>query len=129
MDWLVQAALILGMFVLRLVVPLAITLAIGYWLRRLDAKWQAEAQVRRDATVESEIRLLRVIKEPCWVTKACPEAIYPHCPAYHDPDIPCWLARFRAGGSIPAACYRCPLFSQKQTSNHLFQGHRPNQPG
>jgi hypothetical protein len=34
---------VLGLFLLRLGVPLAITLIIGYWLRRLDDRWQAEA--------------------------------------------------------------------------------------
>jgi len=34
---------VVGIFLLRLGVPLAITLAVGYWLRRLDAKWEAEA--------------------------------------------------------------------------------------
>jgi hypothetical protein len=32
------------MFVLRLGVPLLITVALAYGLKRLDAKWQAEAE-------------------------------------------------------------------------------------
>jgi hypothetical protein len=136
MDWLLQAAIILGMFVLRLGVPLVITLAIGYWLRRLDAKWQAEAQAQRDAilarqeaTIEPEVELLKVIKGSCWAIKGCLETVYPHCPAYHHPEIPCWLARFRTEGIIPTKCYCCPLFSQKQANNYLFQGSKPKQPG
>ncbi len=38
MDQLSVIVVIMGMFVLRLGVPLAITLAVGYLLRRLDAK-------------------------------------------------------------------------------------------
>ena len=43
MDWW-QAAIIFGMFVVRLAIPLVITVLVGYWLHRLDARWQAEAQ-------------------------------------------------------------------------------------
>lgn len=46
MDQLLEVAVITGMFVLRLGVPLAITLAVGYLLRRLDAKWRAEAETQ-----------------------------------------------------------------------------------
>ena len=46
MDWWWQGAIILGMFLLRLAVPLAITLLVGYLLHRLDARWQAEAQAQ-----------------------------------------------------------------------------------
>jgi uncharacterized membrane protein YraQ (UPF0718 family) len=48
MDSLLQTAIIVGMFVLRLGIPLAITLLVGYWLRRLDNKWQAEARARQE---------------------------------------------------------------------------------
>ena len=48
MDALLQTAIIVGMFTLRLGIPLAITLLVGYWLRRLDNKWQAEAKARQE---------------------------------------------------------------------------------
>jgi hypothetical protein len=124
-DWLLQAIAIFGMFVLRLGVPLAITLAVGYWLRRLDAKWQAEAQARwkanqaqREAKIEPQTELVKVIQGPCWVLKGCPETVYPQCPAYHHSDIPCWLAWFQAERAIPARCYRCTLFSPRQAEKY-----------
>ena len=48
MDGLLQTAIIVGMFFLRLGVPLLITLLVAYWLRRLDDKWQAEARARQE---------------------------------------------------------------------------------
>ena len=42
------------MFVLRLGVPLLITVAIAYGLRRLDAKWQAEAEQEFQAETTAE---------------------------------------------------------------------------
>ncbi len=124
-DWLLQAAIILGMFILRLGVPLAITLAVGYWLRRLDAKWQTEAQVRWEASqaqdkVEAEPEMIKVIEQPCWVLKECPEPVRFQCPAYQHPDIPCWLARRQAEGRLPVECSHCELFSPRQIA------HSPN---
>ncbi len=43
----IEAAAILCLFVLRLGVPLAITMLVGHFLCRLDMKWQAEAAERR----------------------------------------------------------------------------------
>ena len=57
MDALLQTAIIVGMFTLRLGIPLAITLLVGYWLRRLDNKWQAEAKARQETeTIRVEER-------------------------------------------------------------------------
>lgn len=42
MESLPNILWLIAMFVLRLLIPLLITLAIGYFLKRLDAKWQAE---------------------------------------------------------------------------------------
>jgi hypothetical protein len=47
MDGLLQIAVIVGMFILRLGVPLLITLLVAYWLRRLDGKWEAQARARQ----------------------------------------------------------------------------------
>ena len=119
MDWWLQVAAVIGMFILRLGVPLAITLAVGYWLRRLDAKWQAEALARKaEATLieeekqaEPNIEMFRIIDQPCWVLKDCAEDNYLRCPAYKHADLPCWLARLRTEGRLPQPCYQCELFT------------------
>ena len=57
MEWWEQTAIIAGMFILRLGVPLAITLLVGYGLNRLDAKWQAEAEARRQKVdIQPQVR-------------------------------------------------------------------------
>ena len=48
MDGLLHVVVIVGMFILRLGVPLLITLLVAYWLRRLDGKWEAEARARQE---------------------------------------------------------------------------------
>ncbi|RLT41109.1 MAG: hypothetical protein DWI57_07430 [Chloroflexi bacterium] len=47
MDGFYATAVILGLFLLRLGVPLLITAAVCYGLRRLDTRWQAEAEAER----------------------------------------------------------------------------------
>jgi hypothetical protein len=42
MEWTLGVWVVVGMIVLRLMVPLAITFALGYALRRLDAHWHPE---------------------------------------------------------------------------------------
>ena len=104
MDGWLQVAGVIGMFILRLGVPLAITLAVGYWLRRLDAKWQAEALARKaeaalieeEKRAEPNIEMFKIIEQPCWVLKNCPEDAVASCPAHRHSELPCWLARLRA---------------------------------
>ena len=127
MDLLESTLIIGGMFVLRLGVPVAITLLIGYGLRRLDAKWQAEAQARLEAEqavrqkqVEPELEFYQVIDPPCWVQKNCPEILQAKCPATQNYNIPCWMAWFRAEGTIPDRCYGCKLFSHRQAEKYIL---------
>ncbi len=123
MDIWMQVAAVIGMFILRLGVPLAITLGVGYWLRQLDARWQAEALARKaDAALarqeggtESVIEMFAMIEQPCcWQQKGCPDDTYVQCPAYQHAGQPCWLARLRAEGRLPQPCYRCKLFTAGQ---------------
>jgi hypothetical protein len=122
MDVWVQVAAVIGMFVLRLGVPLGITALVGYWLHRLDAKWQAEALARRadnllaqqNGAAEPEIEMFTVIDEPCWTHRGCSESAYLGCPAYRQAELPCWLARLRAEGRLPSPCHQCELFTAGQ---------------
>lgn len=124
MDWLLDAAIIAGMFILRLGVPLAITLAVGYFLRRLDAKWEAEAWAQWEASqlqemAVAESKLPKAAKQACWAQKGCTETIRANCAAPKQPDIPCWMARRRSEGRLPSECYNCENFSLKQVAQSL----------
>lgn len=119
MDWLVEAAAVAGLFVLRLGVPLAITFAVAYFLRRLDVKWQAEAWAEWEASrpqeeISPEAKRLKIGKQPCWSLKGCDETVRANCPASKLIDLPCWFARRRSEGRLPAECYNCELFSLRQ---------------
>ncbi len=124
MDGISDAVVIAGMFILRLGVPLAITLAVGYLLRRLDRKWQAEAWAewessRLEQGEQAGQATAPVAGQFCWDLKECSQAVREQCPAFKRPNIPCWLARRRAEGRLPAACYDCELFSLKQVDQRI----------
>ena len=70
MNWLHEAAIVVDTFVLRLGAPLMITLVVAYSLRRLDAKWQAEASNPWETTqpqerLVAETERLQAGKQPC----------------------------------------------------------------
>ena len=130
---------IVGLFVLRLGIPLAITLVIAYFLRRLDSRWEKEARSEQEAgsvTREEEkektvsVPLVHIPSpasipatfdsdgKPCWeINKACTPIKMEQCPAYHDPSVPCWQARRQAEGRIPVECYHCEIFLAIQPSD------------
>jgi hypothetical protein len=114
MDWWWQAAIILGMFLVRLAVPLAVVLLVGYWLHRLDAKWQAEAMTEWEASrtqPESlQSKFLERLNQPCWLVKGCDAATRSHCPAAQQPHLPCWLVWRSSDGRLPETCYQCQIF-------------------
>ena len=110
-----EIAAVAGLFLLRLGVPLAITAAVVWWLRRLDARWQAQAETESRRVLELKAEPVAVAAtqpaRPCWEERHCAESVREHCPAYFQPAVPCWLARRAADGHLPAACADCARFT------------------
>jgi hypothetical protein len=109
-----ETLVVIGMFFLRLGVPLLITFSVGYGLRRLDARWQAEAQgkpvvVQSMGEIDPEIKTLKP-ERPCWEIMGCTERQRAGCPACELLDIPCWVAQLRTKGRLPELCVGCELF-------------------
>lgn len=127
MTTLMDVLLVVGMFLLRIGVPLLITLALGYALSRLDARWQAEADAARRAeqaarrqptpgllwprpTMAASALSTEIAGAPCWSVKGCGETQRQACPAFRQPSLPCWMARWRTEGAIPSGCPDCTLY-------------------
>ena len=105
------------LIVLRLGIPIAVTVLIAWGLRRLDARWQAEAAAQQSsrAVAAGDLDAAAVTsplaaQQPCWELNNCSDAQRGNCPACAALDIPCWMARLRADGKLPARCYGCALF-------------------
>jgi hypothetical protein len=111
--------LLLGLFALRFVLPLAALAGLRYVLIRLDERWQAEAgqqHLHRPAAVhfsgpalESDPMFVGV---PCWTWRDCDPAQRTACPAWLRPELPCWLARMKMESQLPPTCPTCPAFEQ-----------------
>lgn len=131
METLTSTSSIILLFVMRLGVPIFITLGLGYLLKRLDARWQAEARearkaatpavaaVNRPATAAKPVgqRFIQPLyalnavaaPPPCWTAKGCTDAMRTTCAASHQPNVPCWQARTTAEGRLPSECKGCEL--------------------
>lgn len=108
---------LIALFIVRLGVPLAVTVLITWALKSLDVRWQAEAEARQATAIVNAGQALpaafkspQAQQTPCWVLRNCGEARRSACIACKEPGLPCWMARLRADGRLPSTCYGCALF-------------------
>jgi hypothetical protein len=109
MDEFTQALIIIGLFLLRLGVPIAITAAVAYLFHRLDLRWERQAGTQ--PMLDAAHQLAAAADRPCWEEKGCAKEQMAKCPACKFTDIPCWLARLKVEGRLPAGCANCGRFA------------------
>lgn len=90
---------ILGLL-LRIGIPVAVTALVFLLLRRLDEHWQKEA--RAIPVVSSQ--------RPCWEIKSCSAEKLKNCPAYAQPNTPCWQVFRTKNGLLRETCLGCDVF-------------------
>lgn len=90
-------ALCFGLLV-RLALPIAITVGLIYFLRRLDLRWQAEAQLE-PVTVQ---------KPECWKIRGCSLEQRKDCMAFSAP-LPCWQVFRLPNGYLREECISCKV--------------------
>ncbi len=105
MEPLAGALAIVAGLLLRLGVPLAVTAGAIWALRRLDARWQAEAE---RAPLQTPV----VLGERCWEFRHCPPERVVSCPAYLDQSMPCWQKLRDQNGNLQECCLACQLFQR-----------------
>ena len=93
-------ALIVGLL-LRLAVPIAITALLIFFLRKLDAHWQAEAQLAEPAGQDIH----------CWEIKGCTPEQRENCVAAKS-NIPCWQVKRLPNGYLREECLSCEVFTE-----------------
>lgn len=119
-EWLMsesqEALVLVGLFALRCIAPLLLTMAIGYLMNRLADRWEAEDARRQlpeayTGTPAGEDNQLESVRlRPCWLFKKCDPEKRKNCPAYQRPGLPCWLAHLRANGNLTTECPDCPIY-------------------
>ena len=99
METLTSFFAILTGLLLRLMIPIVGTVILIYLLRKLDAHWQAEAELT-PVTVE---------KVECWKIKGCSEKQRQNCIASNAP-LPCWQVHRHSNGYLQEKCISCEVF-------------------
>lgn len=99
METIISFLAVLAGLLLRLAIPIAGTAIIIYLLRKLDARWQAEAQLSPVSAPKVE----------CWKTKGCSPAQQKNCIAASSP-LPCWQVFRQPNGYLRKECISCGVF-------------------
>lgn len=103
MEWLTTTfAMILGIL-LRIAVPILVTILIITILKRLDERWKQETDVEADQMAKA--RNVR-----CWDMNNCPADQLAKCKAYQDPNTPCWQVFRQENGRLQERCIGCDIF-------------------
>jgi hypothetical protein len=117
MEHLTEVLALTGLLLLRVGVPLLVMTLITWGLHRLDARWQADAEARQAAAAVNTGRVQpgafkapQAAATPCWELRNCNDDKRSGCAACKEPGLPCWMARLRSDGRLPATCYGCALF-------------------
>ena len=104
MDAILEGLFVVLGLLLRLGVPIGVTILIARFLRKLDSRWRTEAEQVLEGAGANLGTL--VLPTPCWDAMSCPPERRETCPAYQESGIPCW-ERFRVNGNLQDACVRC----------------------
>ncbi len=100
---IVRDALVIAyLFVLRIGVPVLITLMIGAWLKRLLEEHEEKPEA---------VPLKLGVGQHCWDVKDNPDTRQAKSVAEQRPDLPCWLALQSNGAGLKEMCYTCSVFT------------------
>ncbi len=100
MEAIYSVLVILLGLVLRVGVPIAITILLVHFLHKLDARWQAEAELEKNTQLKDEM--------PCWKDMGLPvEQIKLRTTTN---EQPCWQTHRLANGRLRETCLTCEVF-------------------
>jgi len=95
-------AVVIG-FILRLGIPILITLLICWGLKRLDAHWQRQEANER-------FQQMPVSQHTCWNIRNCPPEKKNSCTVYQSGfQTPCW-EQCSQDGLMQPACLKCVVW-------------------
>jgi len=103
METITATLAVITGFALRLAIPIAITAIAITFLKRLDIRWQAEA--------EEQLLLPVVKKVKCWEINNCTAEMRAACAGYQS-EQPCWQALREENGYLQDRCLGRDVFKQ-----------------
>jgi hypothetical protein len=104
MEALTTLLAVLTGLLLRLALPIAGTGILIYFLRKLDAHWQTEAQLEP----------VSIQKVECWKIKGCSPQQQKNCVAAAS-SLPCWQVHRLPNGYLNEKCISCKVFIDAPT--------------
>jgi len=99
-------AVVIGL-ALRFAIPIVITALAVAFLRKLDARWQAEGE---NTSLDMEA-------PKCWEVKNCTPEERAKCEAAHS-NMPCWQAKRLPNGYLREECLDCEVFYKAPAPVH-----------
>ncbi len=103
-----EAGIVLLLFVLRIGIPIALTLVFGYWLERKLRPQQEPAEMVEK--IQATRKASNIIRLHCWDIKRCDGSKRAKCAAYQHPELPCWLALQVEGKKVREQCFTCAFY-------------------
>lgn len=121
------------MAVLRVGIPAAVILGVGYLLlryskSRISADIQAPAEAAGLGPAEWAKAVTVPPANPCWEEKNCDPVKRSSCAAFKRAHVPCWLAVQVAEGQLRAECIDCEMYRlEKRQAPYLrvIKGRKP----
>jgi hypothetical protein len=101
MDTMISLLAVLIGLLIRLAVPIVLTAALIFFLRKLDAHWQAEAELPQPDVQAVD----------CWKIKNCSSEQRKICVGYQA-TLPCWQVKRLPNGYLREECLACEIFTQ-----------------
>ncbi len=105
-----EAVIVLALFAVRIAVPIALTLAFGYWLERKLRPPEAPPETDKIRVAPKRSNIIRL---QCWDVRRCDSSKRAQCAATRHPDLPCWLAIQVEGGKVRETCFTCAFYKPK----------------
>ena len=111
---------VIGLFVLRLGVPLALMVLLSWVVSRYVQREEAREALSQGGPASAD-ETQPAIAEPvipvgaassCWAIKGCSAEERESCPATLRPGLPCWLAKQLVTGSLSATCEQCAVYQE-----------------
>jgi hypothetical protein len=105
METYSTALTVIAIILLRFGLPILVTVLFVYFLRRVDARWQKQAQEQMANSPK-----LIIQQTPCWEVNGCPPEKKYACRAFMKPEIPCWQQFRSPDGMVRESCLACSVF-------------------
>ena len=102
MEEMTPTIVVLIGLAMRIGIPVIVTVIAVIILRKVDARWQKEAEAEPPAMI--------VDKPQCWEVNECEPAAMQECPAPTSPE-PCWQVHRQRNGYLLDKCLTCQVFS------------------